>query len=96
VPEGLGRGSSSGAHRPSSAAERNDREDLDRFRELCAVHRELDRLSVVAELDSNDGAGNDPTTASPAMTRIEALRLRADELTRLLATSGFEVDVHVR
>ncbi|WP_448002696.1 helix-turn-helix domain-containing protein [Agromyces bauzanensis] len=88
-------GTSNGAHRPSSAAERNDREDLDTFRELYAIHRELDRLSVVAELESNDETGNTATTASPAVTRIEALRLRALELTQLLATSGFDVDGQV-
>jgi transcriptional regulator with XRE-family HTH domain len=85
-------GTSSGGHRPSSAAERNDREDLDAFRELYAVHRELERLRVIAELDASDRTDDSPDSASPAVARIEALRLRADELTRLLNTSNFEVD----
>ena len=83
-------GASTGGHRPASAAERNDREDLDAFRELYAVRRELDRLSVVADLASNDENANAPT-ATPTLDRIQALRTRAEELTRLLSTSGFEV-----
>ena len=53
--------------------------------------REIDRLAFVADLDGSDSL----TTLrvwSPALARIEALRSRAYELTRLLVTSGFDIE----
>ena len=83
-------GVSTGGHRPASAAERRDRDDLEALRELAAVLRELDRLTVILELESGD-PGYSPD-GNRTMRRIEVLKARADELRQLLATSGFEPD----
>ena len=84
-------GVASGGHRPTSAAERRDREDLEALRELASVVREISRLKVVLHIASESDVeipGEDNVTAG----RIGALEGRADELRRLLATSGFVVD----
>ncbi|RXZ72781.1 helix-turn-helix domain-containing protein [Agromyces albus] len=85
-------GASTGAHRPTSTAERNDRENLDAYRELFALRREIDRLNVVAALEVSERGGPDAGGASPALARMDALRARADELARLLSTSGFDTN----
>lgn len=85
-------GASTGAHRPSSAAERNDRENLDAYRELFALLREIDRLKVVAALEESERDGRDAGVPSPALARIDALQSRADELAQLLSTSGFDTN----
>lgn len=85
-------GASTGAHRPTSTAERNDRENLDAYRELFALRREIDRLNVVAALEVGERGGLDAGGANPALARMDALRARADELARLLSTSGFDTN----
>ncbi|MDQ0894489.1 helix-turn-helix domain-containing protein [Agromyces ramosus] len=85
-------GASTGAHRPSSTAERNDRENLDAYRELFSLLREIDRLNVVAALEGSERDSRDANGDSPALTRIRALQARANELSQLLRTSGFETN----
>lgn len=85
-------GGSSGAHRPSSAAERNDRENLDAYRELFALLREIERLKVIAALEGSERDSRDAGGANLALARIDALRARADELAELLSTSGFDTN----
>ncbi|RXZ51851.1 helix-turn-helix domain-containing protein [Agromyces binzhouensis] len=83
-------GSTAGAHRPGSATERQERHDLDLLRELAATQREISRQEVIQALDQ-DGTESEAPPASTA-TRLAVLRLREEELTQLLKSSGIGSD----
>lgn len=85
-------GASTGAHRPTSTAERNDRENLDAYRELFSLRREIERLNVVAALEGEEHDGQDGGGLSRALGRIDALQARAEDLAQLLSTAGFDTN----
>ncbi|MGW4928639.1 hypothetical protein ACWEOH_05730 [Agromyces sp. NPDC004153] len=83
-------GATAGAHRPSSAAERTDRNDLDTLRELAAIWRELDRLAVLQSLEATDSETSEPS-ADRTIRLVERLTERERELRGLLDQEGFGV-----
>lgn len=84
-------GSTAGAHRPASGAERTERNDLDALRELASIWRELERLNVVRSLAETDSPRN-PSQASSPDRQIKHLEARERELMRLLGREGFDLE----
>lgn len=77
------------AYRPQTGPERRDRDNLESFRELHTIRRELTRLNVIQELKGDDL--QTPAT-STTDSRMQALRTRETELTNYLLAEGFRPD----
>lgn len=73
-------GESAGAYRSSSPEERNDMAELDAFRELQRLKRELQRERVTGGLDK------------PASARLEYLERQTFELTEFLRAAGWVIE----
>lgn len=75
-------GDASGAYRPVSPEERNDLAQLEAFRELQRLRRELERESAIGQVEpSPTGRG-----------RIEYLQSQTAELAKFLTSAGWELD----
>jgi hypothetical protein len=72
-------GESSGAYRTSDPEERNDRAELEAFRELQRLRRELEREQVVGDLER------------PNPSRLEYLERQTTELTEFLRSAGWQI-----
>lgn len=72
------------SYRAHTAAERNDRAELNAFRELQTLRRDLRRLNVIAKLEDEIGR---PTTS----TYLDDIRDQIRELGRYLQSAGWDV-----
>ena len=75
-------GEASGAYRPASPDERNDLAQLDAFRELQRLRRELDREAAIGQVEPSPTGRN----------RVEYLQSQTAELARYLTSAGWDLD----
>lgn len=75
-------GDSAGAYRPASPDERNDLVELEAFRELQRLRRELDRESAISQVEASPTGRN----------RIDYLQTQTVELTKFLTSAGWKLD----